>query len=517
MKTVLSARKVITCDASDKAGTWVAFTDETIEAVGSGDPPAADRVLQSDGIVLPGLVDAHVHLVTTGIYRSGTDLRESRSVDDLLGRIETSVGTASGLWLIAGNFDPGRNADARMPSRWELDRVSGRNVLLVSRADGHSCSVNSSALEALQLQRSLAGFDVDDRGEATGILSNVANYEARARFFSRMPEEDLVSAQMEACRLALERGVTCVHEMGGSDPREIDLFTRSRDSYPIHVRPYFATFDMGAVVAAGLDCVGGDLFLDGSIGSRTAAFHESYSDHQESGSLHGGSGSLYHSDDDITSFWMESTRAGLQAGVHAIGDRAIEQAIACMEEAFLRLGPEGAVGGRRLGHRIEHFECVSEDQIVRARRLGIIASVQPMFDRYWGGEEGMYESRLGPRAATMNPFARMIEEGLVVAGGSDSTVTPLGPFLGMAAAVDHHRKEYAVTAGQALRMFTSWAALAGRDQTRGILTPGRRADLCLVDQDPLECSLEELASTEVLETWVGGERAWNSSGVGHES
>lgn len=498
MSTLLAARKVICLDPGSTVAEWVLVESERIAAVGAGEPPSADRVIRTEGVILPGMIDAHVHLTATGLFGTGLDLREARSVPEVLEAVEGFVASASGDWIVGGNFDPGRNQE--LPTRQELDRVSRGRHLLISRVDGHSCSVNSATLEALQLDPRLPGIELDDVDTPTGILRDRARHEAGARFLSRLPDSEVRRAQEAACRIALARGVTSVHEMA-QQARDFEVLMASRSDYPIHVRPYLATFDVGVVIEAGLDCIGGDLFLDGSLGSHTAALTLPYEDKP------GSTGTLYHSDEQITSWLVEASRAGVQTAVHAIGDAAIDQALRGMEEAFLRLGPEGALGARRLRHRIEHFEMVSPGQVDRAGRLGIVASVQPMFDRYWGGPDGMYFTRLGKRALGMNPFSRMLKAGLIVAGGSDSTVTPLDPFLGIAAALQHHVEDFAVSIEEALRMFTIWPALAGHQESeRGSIEKGKRADLCVVSEDPTVLAPEEIAKIEVIETWVSGNR-----------
>lgn len=498
MQTIV-ADKVICADASDTEARWVAFADGLIVAVGSDDPPG--KVTRVEGVLIPGLIDAHVHLTTTGLYDLGLDLRHARSIPELLDALGAHVVRVPDGWIIGGNFDPGRNEDARMPTRYELDAVAGERVVLVSRADGHSCTLNSKAIIEVGIAPGTEGVDLDDRGEPTGVLRAGANYETRRRFFGGLPEDVIERGQRRGCDIALSRGVTAVHEMAGGSymgDKDFDVLVAKRSTYPIDVKPYLATTDIGRVLEAGLDCIGGDLFLDGSIGSRTAAMTSAYSDDPTEGVL-------YHSDEEIIGFFADATRAGLQAGVHAIGDAAIEQALRCMEEAIIASGPEGAVGARRLRHRIEHFECASDLQLDRAATLGVVASVQPMFDGYWGGLDGMYATRLGPRAAGMNPFAKMLSRGVVVAGGSDSTVTPLDPFLGMAAAVGHKTPGSGVDPDSALLMFTRWAAVAGRQETeRGSIAPGLRADLVLVPADPRGEDPAQLSEMPVMTTWVGG-------------
>lgn len=500
----LLADKVICADEAWTVARWVAFEDGKIVAVGDEDPPG--EVMRVDGTILPGLIDAHVHLTTTGLYDLGLDFRQARSVDDLLRDLRAHLARDRSEWLIGGNFDPGRNPDARMPTRHELDRVAPDRMLLVSRADGHSCALNSKALEALGIAPG-EGAQLGDDGTLSGVLAGQANYETRRAFFGSLPASMIEGAQRRGCQIALSRGVTAMHEMAGGSymgDKDFEVLMENRSDYPVNVEPYLSTTDIGKVVGAGLDRIGGDLFLDGSIGSMTAGMSEPYEGTQESGSL-------YRADEEIVAFFAESTAAGLQTGVHAIGDAAIEQALRCHEIARASLGPEAAVGALSLRHRIEHFECVSSDQLERAARLGLVASVQPAFDAYWGGPDGMYASRLGRRAAGMNPFSAMIANGLIVAGGSDSTVTPLDPFIGMAAAVDHQTDGLGTDRASALLMFSSWAARAGRQETeRGSIEPGKVADLCLVPEDPITCSIERLATMPVWATWVGGRKSFEA-------
>ena len=196
-------------------------------------------------------------------------------------------------------------------------------------------------------------------------------------------------------------------------------------------------------------------------------------------------------------------------GVHAIGDAAIEQAISTWEKVAAKIGVEAVAS---LGHRIEHFECASDDHIRRAAALNLGASVQPCFDRYWGGEDGLYSERIGwERASQMNRFKSMLDAGLVVGAGSDSTVTPLDPFLQMAALREHHVPEQRLGPRVALMLHTygGQALMRGVSAAKlGAIEPGRRADLALLDRDPIDCTTEQMLETEVLGTWIAGQRVW---------
>jgi hypothetical protein len=505
-RKVLVAEKFVTLDPTDTEASWIVIEGDRIAEVGGGDPPEDLEAVHLNGVALPGFIDAHVHLTPTGLYQSGLDLREARSVSELLASLEERARKhPEGEWLIAGNFDPGRNADDKMPTRHELDSATRGAKVMLSRTDGHSCSLSSAALDAIQIKDGLEGVDRGDDGSPTGVVRNQANYSVRSQVFSTLSADEVERSQRTACELALTKGITSVHEMaGGSYMGQSDLpvLIEAMGTYPIHVVPYVATLDVGEVLGLGLGQIGGDLFLDGSIGSMTAAMSTPYEGSDVTGTL-------YHSDDEITAWLVEASRAGLQAGVHAIGDAAVEQAIRCMEDAAMELGGEGALGAHRLGHRIEHFECVTPQQLERALSLGIIPSVQPVFDAYWGGSDGLYSQRLGERAEKMNPFSRMIAFGLEPAGGSDSTVTPLDALLGVAAAVDH-KGGLGVDVEHALRMFTIWAARAAReDAHRGSIEVGKKADLAVLGADPRTLEPEGIPQIEVRETWVAGQRVFS--------
>jgi hypothetical protein len=202
-------------------------------------------------------------------------------------------------------------------------------------------------------------------------------------------------------------------------------------------------------------------------------------------------------------YFAEAEALGISAGVHAIGDRAIEQCIAAWERVL---------GGRpsaRNRHFIEHFELATPDQIERCVRLGLFLSMQPQFDAAWGAPGGMYETRLGSeRARSMNALRSALEAGAVLCGGDDSPVCPLSPLSGMAAACEHNVSGERLSPLDALTMYTYDAArLAHAEGTTGALAPGLAADFVVLDRDPFDGA--PFARTQVLETWMNGERVYS--------
>jgi predicted amidohydrolase YtcJ len=481
---------------------WLLIDGDRIAGSGNGDAPNADRVMALQGAVLvPGFCDAHVHLPATGLYASGLDFRAEHSSRVILDAFAKRA--AGNGMLFGGNFEDPLDKPI---TRHELDGAVGSRPALLARADMHSCVVSTALLEELDI-RGLEGIDMDEFGRPTGYLREKAAAEAWRWFDSSLSKREQMDAVRAAIRLAYSKGITSVHEMFVVEWRGWDAFDVLQASVrpaALNVIPYVATPEVDRVAEMGLGRVGGDFFLDGSFGSHTAWMADGYVTDPPDGTPP--SGISYRSDDELLGFFLRSQDAELQAGVHAIGDAAIEQAITTWERVAESRGLEAV---RRLGHRIEHFECSSDIHIRRAGRLGLRASIQAAFDRFWGGSDGLYARRIGwERASKMNRFKTMIEGGLVVGAGSDSTVTPLDPFLQMASLRTHHIAEERLEGLSALEAHTKGAhALAGTGD-RGTISPGHVADLALVSADPVECAPEHLRDIQVFGTWIGGRRVW---------
>jgi predicted amidohydrolase YtcJ len=369
----------------------------------------------------------------------------------------------------------------------------------------HSCVVSSALLRELDV-RGLEGVDVED-GEPTGYLREEAAGAAWRWFDASLPRAQQRDAIRAAVRLAYSKGVTSVHEMFVVEWRgwdSLDVFQEAVAGAALQIVLYVATDEVERVRDMGLPRIGGDYFLDGSFGSHTAWLSRPYATAPPEGSP--ASGISYRDDAGLLDLFRAAQESFLQMGVHAIGDAAIEQAISTWEKVAAETG-EDAVRAR--GHRIEHFECASDDHIERAARLGLRASVQPAFDHYWGGTDGLYARRIGEeRALGMNRFGTMSRKGLRLGAGSDSTVTPLDPFLQMAALRGHHVEAERLDAAAALEMHTIGSRALAGDASAGTIAAGQRADLVLVDRDPLGTATDELTRTEVLGTWIAGERVW---------
>jgi predicted amidohydrolase YtcJ len=483
---------------------WVLEHDGVIVDIGTGEAPPADRIVDAEGgMLLPAFCDAHVHLPATGLYEAGLDLRGETSADAILDAFAAQVGEPGSI-LFGGNFEDPLD---RTLTRRDLDRAVGEREALLARADMHSCVVSTTLLRRLDVT-GVAGVDVDEHGEPTGYLRERAAAEAWTRFDESLSDTQQEEAVRAAARRAYSKGVAEVHEMFVVEWRgwrSLELLLRTISDLSLRVEVYPGTDEIDRVRALGFDRIGGDYFLDGSFGSHSAWMSDRYATDPPEGTP--ANGIAYRDDDALLEFFLEAQSHGLQVGVHAIGDAAIEQAIRTWAGVADKVGVDQV---RRLGHRIEHFECASDDHIARAAALGLRASVQPAFDAFWGGPDGLYTRRIGwERAQEMNRFSAMVEGGLLVGAGSDSTVTPLDPLLQIAALRTHHIDDQRLGRIESLRLHTTGAfAQRHGPGLRGTLEPGAAADLVLLDRDVVEIEPEGLASVEVLGTWIGGRRVW---------
>ena len=484
---------------------WLLVEDSTIAALGAaGDEPAADRTIHGDGATLiPAFCDAHVHLPATGLYEIGMDFRGESRADAIVGGFKESAGRGEGV-LFGGNFEDPLD---RPLTRDDLDAAVGERAALLARADMHSCIVSSALLQNLDVE-GLEGVDRDDDGRPTGYLREKAASEAWSYLDRNLTAAQQKDAVIAAVRKAYSKGICSVHEMFVVEWRGWDsweVFTDAVADVALEIVPYLGTDEVDRVVELGYHRIGGDFFLDGSFGSHTAWMREPYLTPPPEGSPP--NGIAYRSDEELLAYFTRAQERGLQVGVHAIGDAAIDQALTTWEKVAAEVGTEAV---RALGHRIEHFECALDDHITRAAALGLKGSVQPAFDRFWGGPDGLYAARIGwDRAEQMNRFTTMLEAGIWLGAGSDSTVTPLDPFLQMASLRAHHVEEERMGRTLSLRLHTMGSRRLGPAPALcGSLEPGAPAELALLDTDPVESSVEDLLETEVLGTWIGGRRVW---------
>jgi predicted amidohydrolase YtcJ len=440
--------------------------------------------------VLPAFADCHVHLTDTGYFLGERFLGNVRSYAEFADAVAR---IPNGELVFAGQYDESTWGDGRAADAAPLERHFPDSTAMLVRVDGHSCIVNRKTFASLKLPAETPGIERNESGEPTGKLFVDANWKAQARFMDRMPLAVRREADRRATELAVSRGYLHLHVQFVGLRREeySQEISALRDLPKAKWYPKICEPDASLAQDLGLAYIGGDVFLDGSIGSCTAAVAEPFSN--------GSTGKLNYSDDQLYVYFANAEALGISAGVHAIGDRAIEQCIATWERV---LGGKPSARGTR--HFIEHFEIAKQEHIDACARMGIYLSVQPQFDLLWGGEGRMYDERLGTeRMRTMNALARAERAGAVLCGGDDSPVCNLSALEGMQSAVDHHEPSERLTPEQALTMYTYNAArLAHVERETGILDTGFAADFVVLDRDPLAGAA--FTDCTVLETWCDG-------------
>ncbi len=469
--------------SADPDATALAIADGTISWIGAehavpvaGEP---DRVIDLQGaLVVPGFVDAHVHSTEAGLALSGLDLTNCASLAECLSRVR-GFAAANPSGVIWGHgWEDTRWPEQRPPSRLEIDDAVGHRPAYLSRIDVHSAQVSSALAAGVPEGAGLTGWS------DTGPVTRQAHAAVRAVARDHLSVSQRSTAQRAFLTAAAARGMVEVHECAVDDRTgRADLASLLALDGPIDVRGYLAAAvtdpeQAHAVLAeTGAHALGGDLVIDGAIGSRTASLRRDYDDQP------GNRGARYLTDQQIADHLVACTLAGVQAGFHAIGDDAVRAVALALQEAARRLGDNATVRLAGCAHRVEHAEMPDDDDIAAFAAAGVIASVQPLFDAAWGGPDGLYVARVGAdRAAAMNPFATMAAAGVALAFGSDAPVTPADPWAAVQAAA-HHR-----TPGSSLSPRAAFTAhtrgghrAAGRtDREVGTIAIGAPAHLAIL-------------------------------------
>ncbi|MGY1696136.1 amidohydrolase [Geodermatophilus sp. SYSU D00814] len=487
----------------DRPGRAVHVVGGRIAWLGAaGDAPAAGRVLPGDGALLtPAFVDAYVHATATGLALTGLDLHSRSSLADALAAVTAAaVGAPPGVLLGTG-WDETGWPEGRGLTRADLDAVVGDRPAYLARVDVHSATVSTALLDRVPGIDALPGFSAD------GQLRLDAHHAARQAAYGAVSGPQRAAAQAATLAEAARLGIGTVHEMAGPEVSSAAdlraLLALAADRPGPRVVGYWGELaergGLDLVAELGLAGAGGDLFCDGALGSHTAALGSPYHDRPDT------AGALRFDTASLVDHVRACTVAGVQAGFHCIGDAAVDQVLDAVGAVVAELGPAAV---RACRHRLEHVEMAGPEAVERMRAWGMVASVQPAFDAAWGGDAGMYAERLGvARALATNPFADLADAGVALALGSDAPVTPLDPWGGVHAAVDHR------TPGAGLRPFDAFDAAthggwhAVRAETpAGPLAVGAPADLALWATDAaLAAVLGSRARPRCAQLVVAGE------------
>ncbi|MDO9379548.1 MAG: amidohydrolase [Nocardioidaceae bacterium] len=535
---LLTGARFLTMDPRRPVARAVSITGDRVVAVHDEPSPdvRADRVVDLDGsTVVPGLSDAHNHMAWFGMNLLEVDLGTPpvHDLDDVYAAVAERAATlAPGAWVVGSGYD--QNKLGGHPDRDRLDAVAGGRPVWLKHTSGHMCQVNSAVLDRLGLAD--AGRDVpggavvvDASGRPTGLLQERAQSLVSDLVLPHRLD-DLVDAVERAGLRYLSEGLTSVTEAGigggwiGRSPVELDAYQRAREQGRLPVRvelmvahdalhplPAHADdhlrlgLDLGVRTGLGDDWLRigpAKVFSDGSLIGRTSAMCDDFAD------LPGERGFLQDDADALHRRIVDLHVSGWRVAAHAIGDAAIDLVLGAYAEAQ-RVLPRADVR-----HRIEHFGIARDDQVARAAELGVVPVPQGRFVNEIG--DGMVTA-LGPDRVPWAYRARSIlDAGLCLPGSSDRPVVDGAPLLGVHDLVNRRTSSgapfaphEALTAHEALHAFTMGSAWAGhRERTSGSLTPGKVADLTVLDADPTAVDPDTIAGIGVRATYVGGRLAF---------
>lgn len=534
---------LMTMDAAQPTAQALAVRGERLVAVGTDAEisalagPHTKRVDLKGQFVLPGFEDAHTHQLAAGTGMLDLDLSNTRSLQEMQQRIAAyAQRLPPGEWIIAARWDHTLWPGQTFPTRQDLDPYTGDHPAFLHRLDGHAAVANTLALRAARVTRSTptpSGGEIgkDARGEPNGMFFEGAQELVESHIPAMTPAQRRRALTL-SMQDALAHGVTSVQDYSDWDTFLTYEQMEKEGALRFRVVEWLAFLQPLATLIA--QRAHHDLkdpwlhtgmlkaFMDGSLGSRTAAMLAPYSDDPHN------SGIPQYQQDELNQMAMERVRAGFQLGFHAIGDRAVDMALNAFQAAESAVPDPGnpqaalvrhpAMSGPR--NRIEHLQIIAPADIARVKQLGVIASVQPshlLDDDRWA------EARVGPqRAQNSYLWNTFLQEGVVLAFGTDDPVEPINPMLGIYSAVTrasaNGKIHYppageTVTVAQALYAYTMGGAISEfAEASKGSLRPGKLADFVVLSKDLRAIPPAEILNAKAELTVVGGKTMYAAPG-----
>lgn len=529
--------KVITVDSEFNIVEAVAVKDSKIIATGTtpeieGLLGEGTEVIDLKGkTVLPGLIDSHLHVVSTGMLLSQINCRTPpmSSISDILTAVKEAADKAEpGEWILGRGWDQVKLSDHRNPTRWDLDKVSSENPVWLTRTCGHIGVCNSLALEiggvSKDTPQPLGGnIEKDEGGEPTGLLEEGPAMNIVRKHIPPTSFEDTVKAIKLASKAFSEAGLTGVVD-AGIDSKTMRAYQRAADDGELNVRVNMMLHgklgdetaeesverisDFPLSTGYGNDLLrflGLKLLIDGGIGGRTALLREPYEDQEDN------KGILIMPTEDLQKRVDAGNLAGMNIGIHCAGGGAMDIVLNAFEET----NKKKPIKGRRFS--IIHAYQPTEENFETCRRLGIVVASQPSFLYYLG--DSYHENVGDDRSKWLKPHRAWIDKGIEVASGTDSPVTPYPPFPSLWASIARKTEvlgtqmgtKQKVTRDEAIRMYTiKGAYYTFEEDIKGSIEPGKMADMIVLDRDILTCPEDEIKDTKTLKTILGGKTVYEA-------
>ncbi|KPJ74024.1 hypothetical protein AMJ52_02175 [candidate division TA06 bacterium DG_78] len=445
--------------------------------------------------VMPGFIDSHTHLVSRGIELQRIDLEKCTSLNECLEKLREAEHGDRDI-VFGSNWDESRwiHGDVSTLNKTILDKISTKKPIIMRRVCGHYAVVNTQALNSIPQD-----WKIVDRMNGYLYGDIALNLSEIFKPSDEMVEKAIALASAEA----LAHGITSIHEV--TVPSQFRILQNCKEQHTLKLRiavyiphKYFDTIVSPDVpIGSGNDFLGirgMKIYLDGSIGAKTAATNEPYQHTNKRGNF-------LLAMNIVSALVERAEEHGIQLMIHAIGDRTIHEALRVLEKNMSNRNV--------LRHRLEHIEMVDDASVEKIAKMNVIASMQPNFVRQWQMPGGLYEHYLGQRYKRMNCFKKLLNAGVKVIFGSDCM--PLGPLYGIQGAINHPFSCGRLTPFEAFRFYTAGGAYATFDEEKkGTIECGKFADLIVLDKNPL--TENNLDNINILEVFINGSQVYGNVG-----
>jgi predicted amidohydrolase YtcJ len=456
-----------------------------------------------DKTIFPGFLDTHVHVMPSGVFLEGQDISTAKCIDEVKALLKKKADqTPPGDWIFGTHFQDKNLIERRFLTRKELDEISQAHPIMIYHNDCHPLSFNSLGIKRLELVPDAEyGILMDESGEINGLVVDPACADVEAKLVATFTDARIVQAYQNIENYAVLNGTTTIFIKDYYYVLKVILAKRER--YKTTIKPMMRT-PAGCSDHSDLDLLLKDeqlrkettvcTFIDGAFDGSSAAIFEPYEGQPSN------FGILYNSDEQLYSYLKKAHIHGMQVSCHVIGDYGIEQFLNTME----RILKESPREDHR--HRMEHFEMPRLEQIRRTSRLGCACGMQPLLIEICErmDMEG-YRCFIGERVKRCSPYRSILDQGVLVGGGSDFGVTSIHPLRGIQICMQHPVESERLSLFEGLEMYTVNAAKIGfLEDRKGMIKPGMDADLVILEKNPYETPTAELSAIKIKATIAAG-------------